>query len=80
MGQEAKASVKHWYHHTARHFLGLDHTHLSLTVSGTTVPLYTTAVPAVVQSSYKGTALVLYLSSRKGHFTGKTLHEPNEAK
>lgn len=30
MCQEDKASVKHWYHHTACHFLGLDHTHLSL--------------------------------------------------
>lgn len=75
MRQEAKASVKHWHHHTARHFLGLDHTRLSLPVSGT-VPLYT----ADVQSSYKGTALVLYLSSGKGHFTGKTPHEPNKAK
>lgn len=30
MWQEDKAPVKHWHHHTACHFLGVDHTHLSL--------------------------------------------------
>lgn len=44
MGQGDKASGKHWYHHTACHFLELKHTHLSLTVSGTTMPLDTAAV------------------------------------
>lgn len=79
MGLEAKASVKHWYHHTACRFLGLDHSPF-LSCEWYYSATEHCSCTRVVQSSYRYAALVLYLSSGKGHFTNNTMHEPNKTK